>query len=121
MEHTAADAVIGILSIASLSHGVTAVHAGRLMDRLNEMHPEYPSVVPEIPSRDLWMKFLYYDLVKGPAHFPLGKDQWTMELSVERALRNLVDLHGRLGEGFVRSLGPAAHMFSQLLRRDEKR
>lgn len=117
MEHFADETVIGILSLASLAHGVTQAHAGRLMDQLNRMHAEFPAVVPEIPSRDLWMKFLYGDLVKtgNDIFFTLGKDQWTMELTVERSLRNLLVIQQRRGEACVRALVPAAHMFSQLM------
>ncbi len=118
MEHTAAEAIIGFLSLASVRHGVTEVPIYGFLEQINILHREFPKIVPEISSRDMYLKFLYGDMVMSKTDLSVGLDpeQRRIELSSIAANRNLASLAERQGPLFIKRLEPIARMFAQLIR-----
>jgi hypothetical protein len=117
-EPTAAERILGMLSLARIRHAIPSVNANQMLEQINIVHREFRNLIPEIPSRDLYMRFLYSDLVsrKNDLWFELGTDQWTIELTKEAAERNIALIKARHGELFLKQLEAAARTFAGLFR-----
>jgi hypothetical protein len=115
-EPTAAERILGMLSLARIRHALPRVNANQMLEQINIVHREFPNLIPEIPSRDLYMRFLYSDLVsrKNDLSFELGTDQWTIELTKEAAERNIALIRRWHGDLFLKQLEAAARMFAGL-------
>jgi hypothetical protein len=114
-----ADIVVAVLSLASTDYNVSRVELDRFYGVFNELHTEYPDVIPELDATTL-NGYVYSRALSDALENALRlgvqianpRFQY-LEIVQDRAQKNLERVGARTGRQFLDALRPVAQTFAQ--------